>query len=87
MAYGLNWQELYDKGDYNDTLKPDEEDFTFEKSGNTKTIAGHLCEEYLGETDRQHKMSVRFDSGWNELKIVDDIGGEDSKRVFAVVKD
>ena len=51
MAYGLNWQELYDKGEYTDTLLLNEKDFTFEKTGNTKKIAGHLCEEYLGETD------------------------------------
>lgn len=51
MAYGLNWQALYEGGEYNDTLQLNEEDFTFEKTGNTKTIAGHLCEEYLGETE------------------------------------
>jgi hypothetical protein len=57
MAYGLNWQGLYEIGEqndtlqHNDTLELNEEDFTFQKTGNTKTIAGHLCEEYLGETE------------------------------------
>lgn len=51
MAYGLNWQALYEEGDQNDTLELHSDDFTFEKTGNTKTIAGHLCEEYLGETE------------------------------------
>jgi hypothetical protein len=32
-------------------------------------------------------MAIQFKSGWNELKIIDDVGGEDSQKVFAVVKE
>jgi len=59
------------------------------KVGHTSSVNKvywYLNEEYLGETDRQHKMAVNFKSGWNELKIVDDLGGEDFQKVFAVVK-
>ncbi|WP_340152161.1 penicillin-binding protein 1C [uncultured Marivirga sp.] len=52
-----------------------------------KKVYWYLNEVFLGETDRQHKMAVQFNSGWNELKIVDDLGGEDTQKVFAVVSD
>lgn len=50
MAYGLDWQSIYDETDLKDSMAVQEEDLNFEKSGNTKTIAGHLCEEYISET-------------------------------------
>ncbi|MEX2593214.1 MAG: DUF4412 domain-containing protein [Anditalea sp.] len=50
MAIGLDWQSI-SEGAYADSLEIDKQEFTFEKSGNTKNIAGHLCEEYIGETE------------------------------------
>jgi len=60
------------------------------KVGHTSSVNKvywYLNEVFIGETDRQHKMAIRFDSGWNELKIVDDLGGEDTQKVFAVIKE
>ncbi|HET8861058.1 penicillin-binding protein 1C [Marivirga sp.] len=54
-------------------------------TSSVKKVYWYLNEVFLGETERQHKMAVHFNSGWNELKIVDDLGGEDSQRVFAVL--
>jgi hypothetical protein len=53
MAYGLDWQSISEGVYANDSLKQGdlEQEFKFEKSGNTKNIAGHLCEEYIGETE------------------------------------
>ncbi|WNB17697.1 penicillin-binding protein 1C [Marivirga arenosa] len=54
-------------------------------SSSVKKVYWYLNEVFLGETDRQHKMAIQFKSGWNELKIIDDLGGEDTQKVFAVV--
>lgn len=52
MAYGLDFQKIGEMGEqeleksagYDDNL-------TFNKTGNTKTVLGHLCEEYLIELE------------------------------------
>lgn len=37
--------------DYQDSMYVEGEDYTLQKTGKTKTIAGYLCEEYIIETD------------------------------------
>lgn len=51
MAYGLDWQSLSEGVYASDSLEVDDQEFNFKKSGNTKNISGHLCEEYIGETE------------------------------------
>src|SRR5690606_3198034 len=49
-AYGLDFEAIGESAMENDSLI-DPEDFEFEKTGKTKTIAGYLCEEYMAETE------------------------------------
>lgn len=53
MAFGLDWEALGETAYATDSLEEQaiDQDFAFEKTGRSKTIAGHQCEEYLGETD------------------------------------
>lgn len=51
MAFGLDWQAISDQVAEQDSLQLDAQDIQFTKTGKTKTIAGHLCEEYTGETE------------------------------------
>ncbi|MFK7787121.1 MAG: DUF4412 domain-containing protein [Crocinitomicaceae bacterium] len=41
-------------GDYQDSAYVEGEDYTIQKTGRTKTIAGYTCEEYIIETDDIH---------------------------------
>jgi len=50
MSFGLDYQAIGETAMENDTLIHSE-DFEFKKTGKTKTIAGHLCEEYYAETE------------------------------------
>src|SRR5690554_2201711 len=50
MSFGLDYQALGETAMENDTLIHSE-DFEFKKTGKSKTIAGHLCEEYYAETE------------------------------------
>ena len=45
----------------------------------------YLNGQYLGMTNREHKMSVVFKEGWNHLTVVDEKGAQDVQKVFAVV--
>ncbi|WP_262487825.1 hypothetical protein [Geofilum rhodophaeum] len=37
-------------------------------------------------TNGEHRMSVTFKKGWNTLKIVDQTGATDTRRIFATLK-
>src|SRR5690606_7186488 len=50
MAYGLDFEAIGESAMENDTLI-NQEEIEFNKTGQTKTIAGHLCEEYTAETE------------------------------------
>jgi hypothetical protein len=56
MAFGLDWQKMIEGVDdmslEEDADEPvDFEDFKFEKTGNTKTILGFSCEEYMAKNE------------------------------------
>lgn len=59
------------------------------KAGHSSTnvkVFWYLDEHYLGNTTANHSLSIRFKPGWNQLKVIDETGAQDSRRVFAVVK-
>jgi hypothetical protein len=49
MAFGYNYAAMSQDGEIMD--QGEAEDVTFKKTGNTKEISGHECEEYLIETE------------------------------------
>ncbi|WP_114751247.1 DUF4412 domain-containing protein [Pleomorphovibrio marinus] len=55
MAFGLDWQNMMDQ--FEDAEVDEEEeavdlsDFSFDKTGNTKTILGYSCEEYVAKSE------------------------------------
>jgi hypothetical protein len=55
MAFGLDWQnmmEQFEEMEVEDEGEPvDLSDFSFEKTGNTKTILGYSCEEYIAKSE------------------------------------
>ncbi|WP_209330276.1 DUF4412 domain-containing protein [Lunatimonas salinarum] len=55
MAFGLDWQNMMENmGGVASEEESDDyklEDFTFEKTGNSKTILGYSCEEYLAQNE------------------------------------
>ncbi|ASB50123.1 penicillin-binding protein 1C [Alkalitalea saponilacus] len=53
----------------------------------SSTVYWYLDDEYLGESKGEHRMSVVFRNGWNTLKIVDESGASDSRRVFATMRE
>ncbi|UCS91537.1 hypothetical protein KZP23_12290 [Echinicola marina] len=51
MAYGMDWNKMIENSSKNNMEKMEEEEFNFDKTGNTKNILGHECEEYRGENE------------------------------------
>ncbi|WP_215222853.1 hypothetical protein [Echinicola shivajiensis] len=51
MAYGMDWNKMMEKTSQSDMEKMEDEEFKFDKTGNTKNILGHECEEYQGENE------------------------------------
>ncbi|WP_373496401.1 DUF4412 domain-containing protein [Aquiflexum sp.] len=52
MAFGYDYAAMSKAVDMEDTIEEgDDENVSFKKTGNTKTIMGYDCEEYLVETD------------------------------------
>lgn len=43
----------------------------------------YLNDIYLGSTTDKHQMAIKFKKGENTLKVIDNIGGEDSHTIFA----
>jgi len=50
-----------------------------------ESVYWYLDDHFLGTTDRTHSLPVYFKEGWNTLKVIDSQGGQDSKRVFAIL--
>lgn len=60
------------------------------KVGNTQTVEKvywYLNEAFLGSTEENHKMAIRFKPGKNSLKVVAENGSQDSRIVFAQLKE
>ncbi len=60
------------------------------KVGNTQSVDQvywYLDDDFLGSTEGDHKMAVQFKPGNNTLKVVDENGGEDSREVFAQLRE
>lgn len=55
-------------------------------SSTISTVYWYLDDQYLGSSMGEHRMSVVFQNGWNTLKIVDETGASDSRRVFATLR-
>lgn len=55
-------------------------------SGSNKRVFWYLDGRYLGTTTQNHVMGILFKKGWNRLKVIDENGGEDSRRVYAVTE-
>jgi penicillin-binding protein 1C len=56
------------------------------RAGHSSTgtcVYWYLNDSYLGMTTDDHKMAVRFNEGWNTLKVIDENGAYDSQKVFA----
>nr|WP_262895411.1 penicillin-binding protein 1C [Penaeicola halotolerans] len=53
---------------------------------NTSKIYWYLNEQYIGNTQGTHKLAVTFQQGKNELKVIDENGSEDSRSIFAQLK-
>jgi penicillin-binding protein 1C len=51
----------------------------------SENVYWYLDEKYLGSTEGEHKMTVKFNEGWNTLKVIDANGSEDIQKVFAVI--
>ncbi|WP_186756418.1 DUF4412 domain-containing protein [Echinicola salinicaeni] len=51
MAYGMDWNKMMENSSQNDMEKMEDEEFEFDKTGNTKNILGYECEEYQGENE------------------------------------
>ncbi len=55
MAFGLDWQNMMDQFEEMEVEEEGEpvdlSDFSFEKTGNTKTILGYSCEEYVAKSE------------------------------------
>ncbi len=49
MAYGIDLAKISEGIESGDVEKTD--DFSFQKTGNTKTISGYNCEEYISDTE------------------------------------
>lgn len=60
------------------------------KAGNMQAatkVYWYLDEEFLGTTEGDHSLAVKFKPGRNQLKVVDEKGGEDSRQIFAQFKE
>ncbi len=60
------------------------------KVGNTQSVEKvfwYLDDVFLGSTEIDHKMAVKFKPGNNTLKVVDENGSEDSRVVFAQLRE
>lgn len=60
------------------------------KVGNTQAVEKiywYLNESFLGSTKENHKMAIHFQPGKNNLKVVAENGSEDSRTVFAQLKE
>ena len=55
-------------------------------SNSSSKVYWYVNQHYLGSTTGEHKMSVYFKEGWNQLKVIDENGAEDIQRVFAGFK-
>nr|MBI1232766.1 DUF4412 domain-containing protein [Cytophagales bacterium] len=57
MAFGLDWQKMMEESS---VAEPEEsvewKDIQFEKTGNTKTILGYSCEEYIGKSEEMEAV-------------------------------
>ena len=76
--------KLFLPRDFNGEIQP-----VICKVGHTHTgvkVYWYIDEQYLGTTQDEHKMGIIFKEGWNKLKVIDENGAEDSKRVFAAIK-
>lgn len=52
-------------------------------NGAGKIVYWYLDNEFLGTSEGEHKMAVVFNEGWNTIKVIDEFGAQDSRRVFA----
>ena len=50
LAYGMDWSKMMEAGT-DETAETMDETFNFEKTGNTKTILGYTCDEYVTDTE------------------------------------
>ncbi len=50
LAYGMNWSKMMEEA-AEDNLEEVAEEFNITKTGNTKSILGYACDEYVSETD------------------------------------
>jgi penicillin-binding protein 1C len=50
-----------------------------------QNVYWYLDDQYIGTTEGDHKITVKFNEGWNTLKVIDVNGSEDIQKVFAVV--
>ncbi len=51
MTYSLNLHQAMETDSMSAEMDQEMENFNLQKTGNAKTISGHLCEEYLAETE------------------------------------
>lgn len=51
------------------------------------TVHWYLDDQYLGSSQGEHKMSIIFNHGWNTIRVVDEAGAFDSRRVFATLRE
>jgi len=49
IAYGIDWNKMMESTAEDEMEEAEKEDFSIKKTGNTKTILGYPCEEYLTE--------------------------------------
>jgi len=54
--------------------------------GTDKRVFWYLDGHFLGTTSKEHTMGILFKEGWNQLKVIDENGAEDSRKVYAVTK-
>jgi len=54
--------------------------------GTNKRVFWYLDGHFLGTTTESHTLGILFKEGWNQLKVVDENGAEDSRKVYAVTK-
>ncbi len=51
-----------------------------------KQVFWYLNELYLGMTSEDHSMEILFNEGWNNLKVIDENGAQDSRKVFVTTR-
>jgi penicillin-binding protein 1C len=52
-------------------------------NGPGEKIYWYLDEYFIGTTEKEHKLAVKFREGWSTIKVIDEFGAEDSQKVFA----